>query len=151
MDARYDTQHGALGRRKRNLVGRPSNYGCLVVSNHSERRQRLMQSACAGGWETIVCTDMRHALWEARRSAFHLAIVDLGAADNPTPVNSHELCEMLSTTGDYLMMVCGQQSDASEEIWARKLGVWAYLPGVDPGADISLLCTEALGVARATA
>jgi hypothetical protein len=33
-----------------------------------------------------------------------------------------------------LLVVCGSEDSVDEEMWARQLGAWVYLPGVS-GAD----------------
>ncbi|NIL99064.1 MAG: hypothetical protein GTO53_13870, partial [Planctomycetales bacterium] len=38
-----------------------------------------------------------------------------------------------------LVALCGNEGNALEEIWARELGVWLYLPGVVDDSDLSSL------------
>ena len=45
-------------------------------------------------------------------------------------------------------MVCGSEGDVLAEMWARQLGVWLYLAGVDPTCDLTSLCSEAQQVAE---
>jgi hypothetical protein len=35
-----------------------------------------------------------------------------------------------------------------EEIWARQLGAWMYLPGVNDHSDVAMLCGEARNAAE---
>lgn len=92
------------------------------------------------------------------RGAFPLAIVDLPQAASDTYDSYRELTEWLGGlgalggTGGVLVMVCAAGESVQEEIWARQLGVWSYLPyarvptrtlAAVEGRGISLLFGEA--------
>ena len=130
---------------------RPSTsvFQCLVVSADSDRRQMLDRAAMEGGWETVVCADTNRAIGEFHRTRFLLVLVDLEGEGHASPENFRQLCEQVSSeSNNVLMAVCGHDGDAMEEIWARQLGVWLYLPGVTDGDDLSGLCSEACGIAE---
>ena len=40
-------------------------------------------------------------------------------------------------------MVCGSEDSVDEELWARQLGAWVYLPGVSSGDALMSLFAEA--------
>jgi hypothetical protein len=42
-----------------------------------------------------------------------------------------------------LLVICGRDGDAMQEIWAHQLGAWLYLPGVDISGDLAMLCSQA--------
>jgi DNA-binding NtrC family response regulator len=117
---------------------------CLVVSACQANREALSQAANRGGWDTIVCADDRNALSALGRTRFQLAIVDLNVI-GATPAGFRELSQTLATQSGLLLVVCGKESDPQEEIWARQLGVWLYLPGVTPEHrdEIALICEQA--------
>lgn len=118
-------------------------FRCLVVSD-SESRGRMFQRAAAdGGWESMVCRDAGQAALQAQRFRFLLVVVDLEGADGLTPEGYPKLSEQLARDGGPLLMICGHEDDALEEIWARQFGAWLYLPGVDTTCDVAMLCREA--------
>jgi len=122
---------------------------CLVVSADQPRRQMLTQAATDAGWDTVVCADADNALAESQRSCFQLALIDMQGRSGPTPSGFREFCEHLTeSSGKQLLAVCGHEGDAKEEIWARQLGAWLYLPGLTDGEEMSVLCGEARTVAK---
>ena len=112
---------------------------CLIVSAKAARQQMLVDAASTGGWETIVCGDAPSALRCLSRVFVRLALVDL---EKPAPGELRQVVEKLAATSGVLVIVCGNEDDIQEEIWARQLGAWLYLPGVE-GAGVSVLCDEA--------
>ena len=46
-----------------------------------------------------------------------------------------------------LLVVCGSEDSVEEELWARQLGAWVYLPGVSSGDALVSLFAEARRVA----
>jgi hypothetical protein len=40
-------------------------------------------------------------------------------------------------------VICGSEDNVDEELWARQLGAWLYLPGVTDGDSLTSLCVEA--------
>ena len=42
-----------------------------------------------------------------------------------------------------LLVICGSEDNVDEELWARQLGAWLYLPGVCDGDSLTSLCVEA--------
>ena len=122
---------------------------CLVVSCSESRRELLRRAAINGGWAAVACADVATARCECARTAFKMAIVDVeGVGEESVPREFNDLCRPLSTSDGLLLVVCGHEGSAAEEIWARQLGSWAYLPGVREGTDLSTLCGEAREVAR---
>jgi CheY-like chemotaxis protein len=125
---------------------------CLVVSVCQANREALSQSANRGGWDTVVCADDRNALAAFRRTRFQLAIVDLNHVGS-TPKGFRELCQTLAVQQGILLIICGKESDPVEEVWARQLGVWMYLPGVTPehSQEIAVICGEAQAITHLSA
>jgi hypothetical protein len=73
-----------------------------------------------------------------------LALVDLDKPEGGTPSQFHSLTAELVQLPNLLVVVCGHQNDPGEEIWARGLGAWLYLPGLDQETEVSTVCREAM-------
>lgn len=116
---------------------------CLVVSPSGQRSRWFRRGAEAGGWQAMEFQDAEAARLAASRIRFRLAVVDLGRTDCKPPPGLRELCETLAAEGTALLVICGNDGDAVEEIWAHQLGAWLYLPGVDADSDLKMLCEQA--------
>jgi len=127
----------------RQRATRPTLLHCLVVAADAERRAFLARAAREAGWEVAVYADAHAASVAAQRFGHSLAIVDLEGLSAEQAREVRTLTEQLSTSSQPLLMVCGTEGNALEEIWARQLGVWLYLSGVDPSCDLETLCSEA--------
>ncbi len=44
---------------------------------------------------------------------------------------------------DRCWLICGAENDVKQEIWARQLGAWLYLPGVAVAEAMALLSEQA--------
>jgi ActR/RegA family two-component response regulator len=115
-------------------------FQCLIVSATPVRRRMLEKAASEGGWKTFMCADAPAALDHVNRSLMHLAVVDL---QGQKPELFRPLVEQLTTQSGLLLIVCGNEGCADEEIWIRQRGAWMYLPGVADTSNVSLLCGEA--------
>lgn len=121
---------------------------CLVVSRNDTRRGWLAMAALDGGWRTFRCGDVSTAAECIDRTFVHLAIVDLEEVGGRDSEAFRQLAERLAGQAGLLLLICGNEGQPKEEIWARQLGVWMYLAGVTDGPDLSLLCGEALQIAQ---
>jgi len=120
-------------------------FQCLIVSADPQRRRMLERAAADGGWKTFACGDTATAMAHIHRWLMKLAVVDLEAQP---PESLRPLVEQLSACGGMLSIVCGNEGNVDEEIWARQRGAWMYLPGVADSSSISLLCGEARQIAE---
>jgi ActR/RegA family two-component response regulator len=118
---------------------------CLVLSEGSSRREMLSRAANEAGWDTVVCADVAKAWATVQRQRFEMALIDLECAAGNADAFK-ELAEHVNASQHPLLVVCGQEGNAVEEIWARQLGAWLYLPGVSQTSDVRALCEEALPV-----
>ncbi len=141
-------QAGVASRTTNKPKAPPTAEQCLVVSMCERWATKLRRAAAAHGWEPIACSSADAAARAAVRNRVSLAIVDLASAEQQHRRELQELAEMLARNNGALLMVCGNDSDAAEEIWARQLGVWAYLPAVDDDSDVAMLCGEAKSAVR---
>ena len=125
----------------------PGLFQCLVVSEDALRRDMLRRSAEQSGWETVVCTEADSAMRIALRTLLQLAIVDLESATGQRPEGFDPLLRKLAETSDILLVACGNDGNIQEEIWARQLGVWLYLPAVIDIEGMATMCDEARQIA----
>jgi ActR/RegA family two-component response regulator len=105
----------------------------------------LSRAANDAGWDTVVCTGAAKAWNTVQRQRFQMALVDLEFAASQVEAFK-ELTEHFNSTQGALLMVCGKEGNALEEIWARQLGAWLYLPGVSQESDVRALCEDAVPV-----
>ncbi|MCA9264897.1 MAG: hypothetical protein KDA60_13650 [Planctomycetales bacterium] len=120
---------------------------CLVVSANPQRREQFVGAAQQAGWDTAVCRDGLAGATAARRTRFQLALVDLEGLSGERQAEMRDLSGQLAGSSGLLLTVCGNEGDGLEEIWARQLGAWMYLPGVTADCDLTMVCQEALPVA----
>jgi hypothetical protein len=115
---------------------------CLVVAADGARRENLGFAAREGGWDVTLCSDSQTAIHRASHVAQQMAIVDMTGV-SPATATYRFLVEQLACGSRMLLLICGNLDDQREEIWARHLGVWMYLPGAIEGSDLISLCTAA--------
>jgi hypothetical protein len=123
---------------------------CLIVSTNTRRRELLSRAAVDNGWTTVVCGDADSARHLASRIALKLAIVDVERTSPAESGNLRDLSAELVQSGGPLLVVCGADGDVQQEIWARQLGAWLYLPGIAVADAMALLCNEARQVIEKT-
>ncbi|MCA9248304.1 MAG: hypothetical protein KDA42_14355 [Planctomycetales bacterium] len=124
-----------------------SHFSCLVVGESRQRNSMFEAAADESGWQTHVCHGAAKANAVIARHRFQLAIVDLADAGNQGG-ELREVAEALSRDKETLLMISGNEDDPLEEIWARQIGGWVYLPGVDETCDLKMVCDEARTVAE---
>lgn len=140
-----------FGRWARRAPG-AALFQCLIMTPVERRGQAWRRAAFEAGWEPVFCRDVKSAVDCATRNRLLLSVIDLQSLPAPTRGRTRQLCEALVGQGapaeGPLVIVCGDDEDAAEEIWARGLGVWLYLPGVDETCDLTLMCGEARSLAQ---
>jgi hypothetical protein len=119
---------------------------CLIVSPRDHEREVLSRAAAASGWASVVCGDAGTARDIAQRIVVKLAFIDLERAPLDEIESLQELASELSRMGCPLLVVCGTDGDTQQEIWARQLGAWLYLPGMAGVDAMTELCAEARSV-----
>jgi hypothetical protein len=120
---------------------------CLIVASDSARRRWLANSAHDAGWFAFESEDFQSATKCHRRTFLQLVVVDLSAAGAASPM-LRDLVGLFAKERHVLVVVCSAEGQPEEEIWARQLGVWLYLPGEVKDSDVTMLCTEARDLAR---
>jgi len=116
---------------------------CLIVSPRAKQREVLSRAATASGWASVVCSDADTARHLAQRIVVKLAFIDLEQGSLDALVGLQDLASDLSRMGCPLLVVCGTDGDTQQEIWARQLGAWLYLPGIAGVEAMTQLCEEA--------
>ncbi len=116
---------------------------CLVVAADDARRDNLAFAAREGGWSATLCGDAATAVSQARLKFVQMAIVDLTGPVANDAASCRFLVEQLACISRMLLLVCGNIDDPREEVWARHLGVWMYLPGAIDGTELVGLCVAA--------
>ena len=124
------------GRRTRLL-------DCLVVSGDASRRHRFAAAADLAGWEECSSPEDLEELRDAADRDFSLAIIDITSPVGDVMSDTVELAEELAARPNTLVVICGSEDNVDEELWARQLGAWLYLPGVTDGDSLTSLCVEA--------
>lgn len=113
---------------------------CLVVASDPDQRLLIGRAVSSAGWTPILCASESEASRAAQVRLMQLAFVVLqGSRDGQFDA----LLEQLAGAKRMLVVVCGNQDAIDEEIYARQLGAWFYLPGLVDGAAVTSLCAEA--------
>jgi hypothetical protein len=124
-------------------------FACTVVASDQTRREMLANNAKAAGWGVVhSCSKIEVNALMAEHNE-NLVIIDLTGSHSMA--DCRKAVEKLTGRHGMLLLVCGNEGDPSEEIWARGLGVWLYLPGVADDADLSSLCADALRISERNA
>lgn len=120
---------------------------CLIVCPDARRRRDLADQTSDAGWTTFECADVTAANDLRRRLMLHLAVVDLAGPGGKQQTALRQLVSAFAHERDLLLVVSGQGS-ADEEIWARQLGVWIYLPGLVQVGELAPIFSEAHDLAE---
>jgi DNA-binding NtrC family response regulator len=116
---------------------------CLVVSGDASRRGRFVAAVELAGWLEVESPEATGELRQAIDRDFQLAIVDLASPLGDRVTDTIEIAEELAARPGTLLVICGSEDNVDEELWARQLGAWLYLPGVCDGDSLTSLCVEA--------
>lgn len=110
---------------------------CVVVTAEPERFQGMSARFARSGWQ-IWFTDLANeAVHILEHVDTQLVIVELARAGAQGD-DYLDLCREVPRRWPTLLVICGHEEDATEEIWARQLGAWLYIPGltVDGFGDV---------------
>ncbi|MBM3953674.1 MAG: hypothetical protein FJ309_03475 [Planctomycetes bacterium] len=121
---------------------------CLVMSGDAGLRQRLGAVTELSGWSGCETPASSQGLRQAVDREFQLVVVDLA---NPVAGDSAEaiaVAEEFASRPSTLLLVCGREDRFEDELWARQLGAFVYLPGVSTGDSLVSLFTEARKVSE---
>lgn len=116
---------------------------CLVVSGDSARRRRFEAAVELAGWLECASPETSDEIRQAIDRDFQLVIVDIASPLGDRVSDSVEIAEEMAARPGTLLVICGSEDNVDEELWARQLGAWLYLPGVCDGDSLTSLCVEA--------
>ena len=119
-----------------------STVRCLIIAPNLQRLEMLSRAALAAGWAVVPCGTAESGWQSHRRERYEMSIVDLDGLHAEEASEFRSLGEDVARTSS-LFVLCGNEGDALEEIWARQQGVWLYLPGVSDVNEMSSLCEQA--------
>lgn len=126
----------------------PGVLKCLVVSGDADLRKRLDAVSELSGWSGCETPADAAELSAVVESDFQLVIVDVARPLGDRVSDSVEVAEEFACRPGTLLVVCGAEDSVEEELWARQLGAWVYLPGVSGGDVLVSLLTEARRVSE---
>ena len=121
---------------------------CMVLGTSEHRRLAIADTAEQAGWVTSDSDGAKTSRAALLREPRQLIVIDLTSESGSAPETLKRLAERVARDKSTLLMLCGNEGNVMEEIWARQLGVWIYLPGVLCGSDLTSLLREANHVSR---
>ena len=124
------------------------DWTCLILSLDNVRREQLRSMVHFSGWRPLACSSVAQALQQVERLETQFALVDLAPDTDGQRESVFRLVERLSDRAEPLVMVCDDEPCPEAELWARKLGVWLYLPEPQIGEELVELCQQALQISR---
>jgi DNA-binding response OmpR family regulator len=116
---------------------------CLVVSPNAERRRLIRAAAESQAWDAILCRDAGEFLRAAFKRLVPLVVVDLPSRDSKHYWELREATDRARQAASSLLVVAGADGENTDEIWARKLGVWGYLSEANSQRGFELIFSEA--------
>jgi hypothetical protein len=112
----------------------PGLLKCLVVSGNDGFRNRLDGISELSGWSACETPADAAELRSVVDGDYQLVIADIARPLGDRVSDTVEIAEEYASRPGTLLVVCGSEDSVDEEMWARQLGAWVYLPGVS-GAD----------------
>jgi DNA-binding response OmpR family regulator len=116
---------------------------CLVVTGNASLRGRVRSVAEITEWTVCDTPTTAEELRAAVDRDYDLVIVDIASPCGDRVSDSVALAEVFSGRQGTLLVVSSSGESVDEELWARQLGVWAYLPGMSTGDSLVSLFREA--------
>lgn len=121
----------------------PDLLRCLVLT-WSEGRAELLRSAARNeSWQATVNVDVREFLRNMYLLRVPLTFVDLPESKSFGYSVLREAAQRTTELGNSLVVICGLAGNPAEEVWARQLGAWAYLPGDNGLTGLELVFGDA--------
>lgn len=125
------------------VLAPPGLLRCLIFSWSDVRAKRLQSAAEQEAWEAIVCSNAGKFLKHVFQQKVPLTLVDLPQVDLSVYAEMRAATVKVCEASDSLLIICGAEPSADEELWARQLGVWTYLPEVDRPEELDWIFVEA--------
>ncbi len=121
----------------------PGVLKCLVVSGDEKLRHRLDTMADLAGWSACEAPADAAELRSLVEGDFHMVIADIAHPLGERVNDTVEIAEEFASRPGTVLVVCGSGESVDEELWARQLGAWVYLPGVTGSDAFMSLFAEA--------
>jgi DNA-binding NtrC family response regulator len=115
----------------------------LVVSGDERLRHRLDTMADLAGWSMCETPADAADLRSVIDGDFHMVIADIAHPLGERVNDTVEIAEEFASRPGTVVVVCGSGESVDEELWARQLGAWVYLPGVSGSDAFMSLFAEA--------
>ena len=138
-------------RTQRRSLGLPIpavEFSCLVVTGDEGLRRRLSAAAELVGWDTVDSAPTTPDLAAASQRDHRLVVVDLASPPRGDSGMFHERVREMAARPDTLVVVCGSATDRDQEVWARSLGAFVYVPGIAAGDPLVAVFREARTVSE---
>ncbi len=126
----------------------PGLMKCLVVSGDAGLRSRLDAVTELSGWSACDAPAESDDLGSLVDGDYQLVIADIAHPLGDRVNDTVEIAEEFAGRPGTLLVVCGSEDNVDEELWARQMGAWVYLPGVSSGDALVSLFSEARRVAE---
>ena len=133
---------GAAATNARTVRG-PGLLKCLVLSGNPALRNRLDSAMELSGWSACDAPESAADLQAVIDGDYQLVIADIAHPLGDRVSDTVEISEELASRPGTLLVVCGSEGSVDEELWARQMGAWVYLPGVSGGDALVSLLTDA--------
>ena len=121
----------------------PGLLKCLVLSGNRGLRNRLDAVTELSGWSACDAPEDAADLQAVIDGDYQLVIVDVGHPLGDRVNDTVEIAEELASRPGTLLVVCGSEESVDEELWARQMGAWAFLPSVTCGDALVAMFTDA--------
>lgn len=125
------------------ILAPPGLLRCLILSWSDQRAQRLQKAAEREAWEVIACSGVGKFLQHVFRQKVPLTLVDLPEVNRDSYEQLRDATSKVREVSDSLLIICGAEENESEELWARQLGVWAYVSDAARPAEFDWVFVEA--------
>jgi len=129
------------GASRGGAVASPAS--CLVVTGDASLRGRVRSVADITEWAVCDAPATADELRAAVDRDYDFVIVDIASPCGDRVTDSVALAEAFSARPGTLLVVCSSGESVEEELWARQLGAWAYLPGMSTGDSLVSLFRDA--------
>lgn len=133
---------GKLQQSVRGLM-LPGLLRCLVLTWSDKRGSLLKAAAENESWQAVVCLEGQQFLRSLFKIEAPLTVVDLPKAEVASYAELQSMTEKAQGINESLLVVCGSSSNKAEELWARQLGVWTYLPEANALEGLEMVFEEA--------
>ncbi len=121
----------------------PGLMKCLVLSGNRGLRNRLDAVTELSGWSVCDAPEDASDLQAVVDGDYQLVIADISRPLGDRVNDTVEVAEEFASRPGTLLVVCGSEDNVDEELWARQMGAWVYLPGVTGGDALVSMFADA--------